>query len=90
MSRLPHTVTLDTNGDAIPILNALKDFAGSITYRQSLLNDLSERYGDAVKWWDAGMHPSFLFIDEYISLRTLLPKKPLQRTAIITWIPLIV
>ena len=75
LSRLPHTVTLDTNGDAIPILNALKDFAGSITYRQSLLNDLSERYGDAVKWWDAGMHPSFLFIDEYISLRTLLPKK---------------
>ena len=75
LSRLPHTVTLDTNGDAIPILTALKDFADSITYRQSHLNDLSEKCGDAVKWWDAGMHPSFLFVDEYVALRTILPKK---------------
>lgn len=75
LSRLPHTVTLDTNGDAIPILTALKDFADSITYRQSHLNDLSEKCGDAVKWWEAGMHPSFLFVDEYVALRTILPKK---------------
>lgn len=75
LSRLPHTVTLDTNGDAIPILTALRDFADSITYRQSHLNDLSEKCGDAVKWWDAGMRPSFLFIDEYVALRTLVPKK---------------
>ena len=75
LSRLPYTVTLDDNGDAGPILDALKDFASLIVHRQSVLNDLSEQTGDAVKWWDAGMRPSFLFVDEYISLRTLLPKK---------------
>ena len=75
LSRLPHTVTLDDNGEAGPILDALKEFALTITRRQRVLNDLSEQTGDAVKWWDAGMHPSFLFIDEYVSLRTILPPK---------------
>lgn len=75
LSRLPHTVTLDDNGEAGPIWDALKEFALSITRRQRVLNDLSEQTGDAVKWWDAGMHPSFLFIDEYVSLRTILPAK---------------
>lgn len=75
LSRLPHTVTLDDNGDAGSILAALTDFASSIVRRQSVLNDLSEQTGDAVKWWDAGMHPSFLFIDEYVSLRAILPAK---------------
>lgn len=76
LSRLPHTVTLDSNGEATAILNALKDFATSIAYRQKILNDLSEQTGDAVKWWNAGMHPSFLFIDEYVSCRSIFPKKP--------------
>ena len=75
LSRLPHTVTLDDNGDAGPILDALNGFASSITRRQSVLNDLSEQTGDAVKWWNAGMRPSFLFIDEYVSLRAILPAK---------------
>ena len=75
LSRLPHTVTLDDNGEAGPILDALKEFALSITRRQRVLNDLSEAMGDAVKWWDAGMHPSILFIDEYVALRATLPKK---------------
>lgn len=26
--------------------------------------------------WEAGMHPSFLFLDEYVACRSLLPKKP--------------
>ena len=75
LSRLPHVVTLDEDGEARDILQALKSFASSITLRQKTLNDLSEQKGDAVKWWDAGMHPSFLFIDEYVSLRAILPSK---------------
>lgn len=75
LSRLPHTVTLDSNGKATAILNALKDFVTSIVYRQKILNDLSEQTGDAVKWWNAGMHPSFLFVDEYVSCRSIFPKK---------------
>lgn len=75
LSRLPHVVSLDPDGEARDILQALKSFASSITLRQKTLNDLSEQKGDAVKWWDAGMHPSFLFVDEYVSLRAILPPK---------------
>lgn len=75
LSRLPYVVTLDADGEARDILQALKRFALSITLRQKTLNNLSEQTGDAVKWWDAGMHPSFLFLDEYVSLRAILPAK---------------
>lgn len=76
LSRLPHTLTLDEDGGARTTLQTMRDFAGSITRRQKILNDLSEKQGNAVKWWDAGMKPSFLFLDEYVSLRSLFPKRP--------------
>lgn len=76
LSRLPHTVTLDEDGGARTILETMRNFAGSITRRQKILNDLSEKQGNAVKWWDAGMKPSFLFLDEYVALRSLFPKRP--------------
>lgn len=75
LSRLPHTVSLDPDGEATEILAALRRFADTVTGRQKILNDLSEKHGDAVKWWDAGMHPSFLFIDEFVALRAIFPKK---------------
>lgn len=75
LSRLPHTVALDDDGEATGILDTLKIYADTIKQRQKILNDLSEQKGDAVKWWDAGMHPSFLFIDEYVSYRSILPKR---------------
>lgn len=75
LSRLPHVVSLDADGEAREILAALRWFAHIITKRQRVLNSLSEQYGDTIKWWDAGMHPSFLFIDEYVALRTILPPK---------------
>lgn len=75
LSRLPHVVTLDEDGEARDILRTLGRFAASSVSRQAVLNGLSDRSGDAVKWWDAGMHPSFLFIDEYVALRSLLPSK---------------
>ncbi len=75
LSRLPHTYTLDEDGEARGILEAVNRYAKMISIRQQYLNELSERRGDAVKWWDAGLHPSVLFLDEYISLRTNLPKR---------------
>lgn len=75
LSRLPHTYTLDEDGEARGILEAVNRYAKMISIRQQYLNELSERRGDAVKWWDAGMHPSILFLDEYIALRTNLPKR---------------
>lgn len=75
LSRLPRTITLDENGAAISVITALKGFASTITYRQKVLNDYSEKTGNAVHWWDINMHPCFLFIDEYVALRAILPKK---------------
>nr|WP_302658086.1 FtsK/SpoIIIE domain-containing protein [uncultured Dysosmobacter sp.] len=75
LSRLPHTITLDDDGEATGILDTLKIYADTIKQRQKILNDLSEQKGDAVKWWDANFHPSFLFIDEYVACRSLFPKK---------------
>lgn len=76
LSRLPHVVTLDEDGEAKSILQAMKRFCDTIKSRQAVLNDLSEQKGDAVKWWDAGMHAAFLFIDEYVACRTMFPAKP--------------
>jgi len=75
LSQLPHTYTLDANGKATPILDAIKNFAESVIQRQEVLNALSVDSGDAVKWWDANMRASFLFIDEYVALRSILPKR---------------
>lgn len=77
LSRLPHVVTLDQDGGARGIMNSVRQYGDeTITTRQEILNKKSEQCGDAVHWWDVGMRPSFLFIDEYVALRSLLPKKP--------------
>jgi len=75
LSRLPHTVTLDVDGTALPVLAAMLDFERTVKHRQAVLNDASERTGDAMKWWDLGMHPSLLFIDEFVALRSLFPTR---------------
>lgn len=75
LSRLPHTVALDDDGEATRIVDALKAYMATIMQRQKILNDLSEQTGDAVKWWDVGMHPSFIFLDEYVSCRSIPPKR---------------
>lgn len=75
LSRLPHVVTLDESGEARAILEVMKAFSATIVNRQQRLNELSERQGDAVKWWSAGMHPSILFLDEYVALRSIFPAK---------------
>lgn len=75
LSRLPHVVTLDEDGGARGILDAIRHFAETIKARQSVLNDQSEACGNAIHWWEAGIHPSFLVLDEYVALRSLFPKK---------------
>lgn len=75
LSRLPHVYTLDENGEAKPILEAMQRFADTIVKRQQILNDLSEKNGDVVHWWEAGFKVSLLFIDEYVACRTMFPKR---------------
>lgn len=75
LSMLPHVVSVDVDGEARLILQALKDFEATIRTRQAYLNQKSLEVGDAVHWWELRMHPSFLFIDEYVACRSLFPKK---------------
>lgn len=75
LSRVPHVIAPDEDGEVTQVLNAILHFADTITNRQKVLNDLSVDCGDAVHWWDAGFHPSILFIDEYVALRSMLPAK---------------
>ena len=75
LSMLPHTYTLDENGEATAIIEALKLFIESMRKRQKILNQMSTEKGDAVHWWEANMNVSILFIDEYVALRSILPKK---------------
>lgn len=75
LSRLPHVVSVDADGEATQILAAVQRFADVVSARQQVLNSESERRGDAAKWWEIGMHPSYLFIDEFVACRTLFPKK---------------
>lgn len=74
LSRIPYAVTVTPSGDIKPIMAKMKEFEATMKTRQEALNRLSEETGDAVKWWDAGMNPSFLFIDEYVALKSLFPK----------------
>ena len=75
LSRCKNTYTLDENGEAKSILEAMQHFADTIVKRQQILNDLSEKNGDVVHWWEAGFKVSLLFIDEYVSARTMFPKR---------------
>lgn len=74
LSRIPYAVTVNCYGEPEPIMTKMKEFETTMEVRQEVLNRLSEETGNAVKWWDAGMNPSFLFIDEYVALKSLLPK----------------
>lgn len=74
LSRIPYAVTTNSYGEAEPIMTKMKEFETTMVARQEVLNILSDETGNAVKWWDVGMNPSFLFIDEYVALKSLLPK----------------
>ena len=75
LSVLPHVVTVDKDGEARKILEAMRVFETIMTERQQRLNELSKQQGDAMHWWDFDMRPCFLFIDEYVACRSLFPKK---------------
>lgn len=75
LSRLPYTLSPDEDGSAKGMLQALRDFEQTRRARQKVLDDLSEQHGRPIMWWEAGMHPSVLFVDEWIAFQALLPKK---------------
>jgi len=75
LSHLPYVVSVDENGKdkGKSILDAMRRFNDVRIERQKVLNELSDKKGDVVHWWNAEMYPCFLFIDEYIACRNLYP-----------------
>lgn len=70
-----HVVTLDEDGEARTILNTMKEFAETMRIRQNYLNVCSQKNGDALHWWEVGFKPAILFLDEFVALRSIFPKK---------------
>lgn len=75
LSTLPGAVAPTVDGDMTPVIDAMRSFNELRIRRQNYLNELSEERGEAVRWWDACMRISLLFIDEYVSCRAMLIDK---------------
>lgn len=78
LSQLPYTYSLDEDGTGKEILKAMHSFEETMKHRQYLLNLASQTKGDVVHWWDMDFMPCVLFIDEYIALKSIFPKKPVK------------
>lgn len=76
LSLCPHVLSPDINGNVEHILDAIRDFNKLRIRRQKIINERCRKTGKAHKWYRIGMHPSILFLDEFISLQDLFPKKP--------------
>lgn len=75
LSTMPGAAAPTVEGDMAPVIEAMRSFNDLRIQRQNYLNELSEERGEAVRWWDAGMSISLLFIDEYVSCRAMLVDK---------------
>lgn len=75
LSYLPHTYGPDSDGSAHTILDKIREMEVLMRFRQAALNHMSGDSGNQVKWWDAGMAPCILFLDEYVALQSFFPRK---------------
>ena len=75
LSLCPHVLSPDENGSVEHILDAIRDYNRIRIERQRILNDYCRKTGKAAKWYDIGVKPCVLFLDEYISLQDMFPKK---------------
>lgn len=75
LSMCPHVLSPTLDGNVEHIVNAISEFNRTRISRQQIINDIGMKTGNAVKWWDVGMQPSILFLDEFIALQGLIPKK---------------
>lgn len=75
LSLCPHVLSPAPNGSVEHILNAIRDFNSIRVERQRIINDYCKSEGKAVKWFDVGMKPCVLFLDEFVSIQDMFPKK---------------
>lgn len=75
LSQCSHVLSPKLDGDVTHIIEALIEFDNLRIKRQQIINENGAKDGNPVKWWDVGMRPSICFIDEYVALQGLMPKK---------------
>lgn len=75
LSLSPHVLSPTPNGSVEHILDAIRDFNRVRVERQRIINEFCKSKGKAVKWFDIGMKPCILFLDEFVSIQDMFPKK---------------
>ncbi len=75
LSLCPHVLSPAPDGSVEHILDAIREFNQSRIERQKIINEYCLQTGHAAKWFDVGMKPSVLFLDEFVSIQDMFPKK---------------
>ena len=75
LSLCPHVLSPAPDGSVEHILEAIREFNFLRVMRQKTINEFCKSEGRAVKWFDVGMKPSVLFLDEFVSIQDMFPKK---------------
>lgn len=76
LSLCPHVLSPTSDGSVEHILEAIREFNRLRVERQKTINGFCRKKRKAVKWFDVGMKPCVLFIDEFVSIQDMFPKKP--------------
>ncbi|SFI40131.1 hypothetical protein SAMN04487830_1592 [Pseudobutyrivibrio sp. OR37] len=75
LSQCPYVLSPRENGDVEHILKAIKGFNNLRIKRQKFINKAADEDGKARKWFEIGMKPCILFLDEFVSIQDMFPKK---------------
>lgn len=75
LSLCPYVLSPDENGDVEHILDAIRRFNQLRVNRQKIINDACKKFGKAQKWFDVKMKPCVLFLDEFVSIQDMFPRK---------------
>lgn len=75
LSLCPHVLSPKEDGSVEHILDAIRDFNRLRVDRQKIINDACRKSGKAERWNTLSMKPCILFLDEYISLADMMPRK---------------
>lgn len=75
LSMCPHVLSPAPNGSVEHILDAIRGFNSTRIERQKIINGFCKAKGKAVKWFDIGMKACILFLDEFVSIQDMFPKK---------------
>lgn len=75
LGRCSYVLSPSLDGSVEHILNEIKTFNQTRIERQQIINQKGLELGKAARWFEIGMKPCILFIDEWVSLQDLFPKK---------------